>query len=177
MVSKFLDETNKEFKEFMEISSDRPSQEVESKILNFVRNSLNPSPWVVFSKLSLIHFVVGLLTLGLCPQFDLRFFGEGLGVMKFFTPFGTYGCIALCGAFFIGTSLFASSFVLRIEELRVLRKHRLLQISLLVFLSLGAFVMADAEIILAFGIAWGVGSLIGGLGILELGWWMKRHQF
>lgn len=169
MNSKFLDETNKDFKEFVEADSTNPPRELKENIFSLVHRDLNPNPWFIFSKLSLIHLTVGLLTLSLCPQFGIRFFGEGLGVMRFFLHFGAYGCIALCGAFFVGTSLFVSGLVLRIEELRVLRGHRWLQISGLTFLSLGALIMLDAEILFAFGLTWIVGSIFGGIALLELG--------
>lgn len=169
MNSKFLEETNKEFQEFMEADPVAPPREISEKLLAFVRRELNPSPWLIFSKLSFIHLVVGVLTLSLCPQFGVRFLGEGPGVMRLFVPFGAYGCIALCGAFFVGMSLFASGMILQLEELRVLRGHRVLQISALTLLSLGFFVMMDAEILIGFGVAWALGSILGGITLLEAG--------
>ncbi|MBK8204952.1 MAG: hypothetical protein IPK68_22505 [Bdellovibrionales bacterium] len=104
MTSKFLEETNKDFKEFMEATPVNPPREIQERVFALVRHDLNPNPWFIFSKLSFIHLVVGGITLSLCPQFGVRVFGEGLGVMRLFLPFGTYGCIALCGAFFVGAS-------------------------------------------------------------------------
>lgn len=173
MNSKFLEETNKEFQEFMEADSIAPPMEVSEKILVFVHRELNPNPWFIFSKLSFIHLAVGVLTLSLCPQFGVRFFGEGLGLMRLFIPFGTYGCITLCGAFFVGMSLFASGMILQIEELRVLRDHRILQISALALLSLGFFIMMDAEILIGFGVAWALGSILGGITLLEAGRFLR----
>lgn len=175
MTSKFLEETNKDYREFMEAEPINPPREVREHIFSLVHRDLNPNPWLIFSKLSLIHLAMGLVTLSLCPQFGVRIFGEGLGVMRFFLPFGTYGCIALCGAFFVGASLFASSIILRPEELRVLRGHRLLQISALTFLSLGALVMLEAEVLLAFALAWIIGSILGGIAMLELGRYLRLN--
>ncbi len=173
MTSKFLEETNNDFQDFMEAESINPPRELQDKIFTRVHRDLNPNAWFIFSKLSLIHLTVGLVTLSLCPQFGVRIFGEGLGVMRFFLPFGTYGCISLCGAFFVGASLFASSIFLRPEEIRVLRGHRLLQISALTLLSLGAFIMLDAEILVGFALAWIVGSILGGIAMLELGRYVR----
>ncbi len=169
MKSKFLEETNREFREFIEVEPSPPPASLEEEIFSMVHRDLNPNPWLIFSKLSFVHFFVGLFTLSLCPQFGLRIFGEGLGLMKYFLAFGTYGCTALCGAFFVGTSLFVSGLALRPEEIRVLKSHRWLQISSLSLLSLGAFLMADREILLTFAVAWIVGSVIGGVAMLELG--------
>ncbi|MBK9294165.1 MAG: hypothetical protein IPM57_06920 [Oligoflexia bacterium] len=169
MTSKFLEETNNDFKEFTEIEPIRPPQKITEQLFIFVHRDLNPNPWYIFSKLSLIHFVVGIVTLSFCPQFGVRFFGEGIGVMRFFLQFGTYGCMVLCGAFFVGSSFFVSSLVLGFEELRVLRRHRTLQISALTLVSLGAFIMLDAEVLLVYALAWIIGSIFGGLAMFELG--------
>lgn len=174
MSSKFLEETNKEFKDFSESDPVSPPKQVTDQILSMVHRDLNPNAWLIFAKLSLIHFGAGIITLSLCPQFGVRLFGEGPGLMKFFLNFGTYGCIALCGAFFVGVSLFISGLVLGREELRVLRRHKVLQISALTLLSMGAFIMADAEILFAFAAAWVLGSMIGGMAMLELGWLLRK---
>jgi len=44
----------------------------------------------------------------------------------------------------------------------------------LTLLSLGFFVMLDAEFILGFTAAWIVGSVIGGCMTLELGWTLRK---
>ncbi len=178
MKTKFLEETNAEFKEFVESLNQRdsgPSRSSKEKIFQMVHEDLNPNSWLIFSKISMIHFFVGMLTLAFCPQFGLKYFGEGTGLMSYFMGFGTYACMALCGGFFVGSSLLATGFILRVEELRVLRTHRILQVSSLVLLSLGAFTMARAEVILSFAAAWAFGSLVAGIAALEIGWYFKTH--
>ena len=152
-----------------------PPQKVQEKILSRVFQDLHPSAWKVFAKLSLVHFGVGTLTLSLCPQFGVRFFGEGLGLMKLFSLLGSHGCMAACGAFFVGMTLLLASLFLKTEEVKKLRASSPLQISALVLISLGAFIMADAQILLVFALSWSVGSLIGGYVMLEIGWWLKSH--
>lgn len=174
MTSKFLEETNSEFREFMEATPIPPPRNVQEKIFALVHQDLNPSAWFVFSKMALIHLLSGLITLSLCPQFGFRIFGEGLGIMKVFLPLGAYGCIALCGAFFVGISLFASGIILQPEELKALRNHRWLQISALTFLSLGALLMTDTEILFGFASAWVVGSILGGAAMLEFSLFVRR---
>ena len=84
--------------------------------------------------------------------------------------------MAACGAFFVGVSLLVAALVLNREEVRTLRAHPWLQLAALVFLSLGAFIMADAEILLGFALAWVVGSLAGGFAALELGWQLRARM-
>jgi hypothetical protein len=169
MKSKFLDETNKDFKEFMDSAEDAPPQDIKNKIFSLVHQDLNPNPWMIFTKVSFTHLLVGLLTLSICPQFGFKFFGEGLGLMKLFLRFGEYGCTILCGSFFVGTSLLIASQVLKVEELKVFMKHRLLQVTALTLISLGAFIMIDSDMIIGITIAWVVGSVLGGIIMLELG--------
>jgi hypothetical protein len=175
MTPKFEEETNKDFKEFMQTDSVTPPFILQENIFSIVHKDLNPSVWYVFSKMSLIHLSAGIVTLSLCPQFGFRFFGEGPGLMRFFSHLGTYACTSLCGAFFVGTSLFVSGFVLRPEELKSLRNHRWLQVSTLTFLSLGAFIMLDTKILFAFAASWLVGSILGGVAMLELGRILKLY--
>ena len=177
MDSKFIEEMNRDYQEFMTSSEVRAPEKLRDNILSVVHRDLHPNAWQIFSKISLIHFFVGVVTLSLCPQFGVRIFGEGMGLMRLFASFGTYGCMAACGAFFVGTSLLVSAFILNRDELRVLKKHRLLQVAAITLLSLGAFIMADAEILFWFGLAWGLGSLLGGLAMLELGAFLRKHQF
>ena len=175
MKMKFLSDTNQEFQEFLNPDDTDPSPALSEKVLNFVKRDLNPNAWLVFSKMALIHFTSGIFTLSICPQFGVRLFGEGLGMMRYFMIFGRYGCIAACGAFFIGVSILLTGISLKREELRKLREHELLQLSGVIFLSLGAFVMADAEILIGFGFAWALGSFLGGLTMLELSWVIRQR--
>lgn len=170
-----LDEINSDFNEFMDSAPKAPPYDLKKKIFFQVHQDLNPNAWFIFSKISLIHLLVGFVTLSLCPQFGLRVFGEGLGFMKLFISLGTYGCAAICGAFFVGSSLLASAFFLRFEELKVLKNHYWLQISALTFLSLGAFIMAGADILLSFAVVWLLGSVVGGIVMLELGRKLKYY--
>lgn len=165
-----------DFEEFVH-EGRAPGHAVSLKILETVRRDLNPAAWSVFSKLALIHFVVGAATLLLCPQFGIRLAGSGLGVMKYFIFLGDYACTALCGAIFVGSSALAAAVLLRPEEIRVIRRQKILQLATLSLLSLGVFIMAEATILAWFGMAWAAGALIGGMGALELGWRLRLRAF
>ena len=156
--------------EFRNTQPVNPPQILSEQIFSRVRRDLNPSIWKVFSKLSLIHFFTALATLSICPQFGVRLLGEGVGLMTYFMQFGAYGCMLACGSFFVGSSVLVAMIILRSEEIRVIRNHRILELGALSLLSLGFFIMLQAKMILGIFFAWAVGSFVGGILMLELGW-------
>lgn len=166
----------REFQEFLD-STETPPSRISEGVVKKVRQELNPSAWSVFAKLALIHALTSLGSLSLCPQFGVHVFGNGIGLMDYFMKMGSVACMGACGAIFVGASLLVASAVLRPEEVRVIRKNRLLELGALSFLSLGVFVMLDAQIVLAFAAAWALGSLLGGIATLELGWFLRTRRF
>jgi hypothetical protein len=160
---------NTEYQGFLN-QQQAPPKEVSEQILAQVHQDLHPSVWKTFSKLSLIHFAVALVTLSICPQFGFRLLGEGMGLMSAFMGLGDLGCPLACGFFFTGTTLLVASLVLRAEEIRAIRRNRFTELAALTLLSLGFFVMIRAEIALGFALLWMLGSIVGSLLALELGW-------
>ncbi|MCC7442672.1 MAG: hypothetical protein IT285_13640 [Bdellovibrionales bacterium] len=165
-----------EFREFMSAEERTPPPGVTETILSRVRADLNPSAARVFSKLLAIHSVTAAVTLSFCPQFGFRLLGEGMGLMHVFMAFGTYGCMVACGALFTGLSLLLAAFILRGEEIRKIRDNRLLTLGALTLLSLGFFIMVDAEIVFSLAVTWFAGALIGSWLTLELGWMIRFRQ-
>lgn len=164
----------KDYEDFLN-DSVRPPKGLSENVFKKVESDLNPSAWGVFSKLTLIHFFSALLTLSVCPQFGFRVFGSGHGLMGTFMNFGPHGCVVACGSLFLGSSFLIAGLALQLEEIKVLRKYRWIQIATLVSLSLGAFIMIGAEqILISFAAAWVVGTFLGALSALELGWLVKR---
>jgi hypothetical protein len=164
-----------DYQEFLAIGSAEAPRGISEKVLVQVRRDLNPSPWAVFARLSAIHFFTALFTLSLCPQFGVRVLGSGMGLMHYFMGLGDTGCAIACGVLFIGTSVLLASLLLGPDQVRTIRKHRLLELGALTLLSLGVFVMMQAEIVLGFALAWLVGSFVGGIATLEVGWLIRRR--
>lgn len=162
-----------EFQEFMGAHEAQVPQALSDSILSRVHKDLNPSSWLVFAKVSAIHAVMGFVTLLFCPQFGLGF-TDGMGLMALFMRFGEQACMVGCGAVFMGGSLLTASLVLRHEELRVIRKTELLQVSTLALLSMGVFICTGVGVVASLSGFWVLGSILGGLGTFELGWAVRR---
>ena len=82
-------------------------------------------------------------------------------------------CMAFCGLIYLSLSALAFSFFLRPEEVQVIRRNLFLQFALLSGISLGVFLCFGAQILLLPGSLWFVGSLVGGLASLEIGWQVR----
>ncbi len=145
-----------------------PPEALSRKILDQVRRDLHPHPGKVFARLLWIHILVSCMTLSVCPQFGLRIWGNGMGLMEVFMNLGPYGCLLACGSFFVGSSILVASIWIRPEELKVLRKSVFLQVSALALLTLGFFVMLDREMILRFSLVWVLGFVMTGVSLIEL---------
>lgn len=163
-----------EFKEFVDEPAFDPPASLSERVLTEVHRKLNPNSWLVFSKLSLVHFFGGLITLSMCPQFGINLLGTDLGLIKIFYRFGTYGCVTACGALFISLTTILALITLRPEEIRKVRQLWFLQIATLSLLSLGVFLMLDADILWSFATFWIIGGLLGGLMTLEVGMLAQR---
>ncbi len=162
-----------EFQEFISAEPVAPPKVLSEHILSRVHQDLNPPLWSVFAKITGIHFIVGSLSLLVCPQFGMSPFHDHHGMMQIFMHFGDHGCMIGCGAIFLGGSSLAASLILRTEEIKVIRRTRFMQIFLLGLASMAVFICAGADVVVSLGAAWVIGSMIGGVATLELGWLIR----
>lgn len=148
---------------------------IENKIKSTVYQRLNPKPHFIALKFLVIHLFSAVLTLSVCPQFGKKMFNLNIDLMDFFMKItGPKYCLLLCGAFFIGTSLFINSILMNYDELRTIRSHRHLTVIMLVLLSFGSFLMFDPILFLESTMLWFAGALAGGYLSLEFGDFLKR---
>lgn len=138
----------------------RDSEKIYQNLSQKISQTLRPDAKSVFLRLSLIHLLSSLLTLSVCPQFGFRFFGEGHGLMSYFMKAGDLGCFALCGAFYLGTTVLISGLSFNKYQWRVFTQHSGLMLTALTALSLGAFMMLDTTFVLDLTIMWVLGALL-----------------
>ncbi len=167
------DDLKNEFDEFINTPTQDVPAHLSRRILARVSRDLNPSPSQVFAKLVSIVFLVGLMNLTLCPQFGIGPVRH-TNLMHFFMNFGEYGCRVACGVFFLGSALLLASFLLKPEDIHVIRKSRLLFISAVSAGSLIAFVALGGDVYFEAAAFWLLGSVIGGLLSIEIGWSVRR---
>jgi hypothetical protein len=169
-----LDNKKDWLKEFTDFSNAN-SQQVPSLIFNELKRRLFPNPWVVFGKVTAIHFVVGLLSLAICNQFGLNPFHTNQSLTNWFMKLGGHHvCMFLCGTFFMATTYLLANFFLSLEELEAVRRHEWLQTSVIGLISLAAFYFFGAEMVMAFVALWIAGAFLGGLLSIEGSYRLRR---
>ncbi|MCM2323360.1 MAG: hypothetical protein NDJ90_08875 [Oligoflexia bacterium] len=163
-----------EYQAFLREEPVAPPRALEAQVHDRIHELLSPRPSTVFAKLSGLHLIVGGFSLLACPQLGVSAWGSSfVGLMGPLMAFGPYGCMLACGIFFLGASALAASMVLRPEELRVVRRHRLWNFTALGALSFMALMAAGGEGPLLHTLIWFAGSIAGGAGLLELGWKLR----
>jgi hypothetical protein len=170
------DQASKDYQEFIGTTPVAPPLALTSAILTAVRHELSPSAWSVFFKLLSIHALSAVITLSICPQFGFRLLGDGHGLMAHFMRFGSAGCMAACGFFFLGTSLLVASLLLQPAQLRVVRERRWVEIGSLAILSLAFFAAITPGILLSPALFWLAGALAGAMCVMELGWRLRAPR-
>jgi hypothetical protein len=148
----------KDFESFLESGH----AQLESSGLENLKKELFPNISGIALKMGLIHLVSSVLTLMACPQFGLRLFFGGHGLMHYFMKAGSVACFAFCGAFYLGASFWIAKIFLGEFEWAVLRKNSALSLGALSLLSLGGFSMMSLDLNFEAGLVWLLGALVSG---------------
>lgn len=164
-----------EFESFMKSDGAAVPKDLNSKVLAMMDKLLNPSPYGIFAKLLGFHFISGMLSLSICHQFGMNPFQTKVSLADWLMKIGGHNtCMIGCGVLFVGLSLAAAGYFLSIEEVRVLRKTSILQVSALSLFSLGVFAAFGAQLALVIGGLWLFGGFIGGMLTTEIAWRLKQ---
>ena len=164
-MKKILDD----YKDFLDSDGASVPQDLRQNTQEKIVALLKPSAWLVFFKLIGIHSLVGSLSLAVCHQFEMNPFQTNVSLAHWFMSMGGHGaCMIFCGVLFVGGSVLAAGCLLSREEVRALRRTEFLQILALGVLSLVAFKLVGAELVLTFTGLWLLGALLGGFLAAEI---------
>ena len=166
-------ERGEEFLEFIEAEAVDPPMAVSEKIHKTVGKDLTPLIWKVLFKFGLIQFAVAFMTLLVCPQFELD-----LGLIKHDDAhlralLGEAGYMALCGAIFLSSGAVMASILLRVEELRAIKKSEYIYLFLASAIALMIFWQLGTTSVLASYAAWFTGAFGGSITGFEI---IKRFR-
>jgi hypothetical protein len=161
-------EYQEEFLEFDHRQGSRPSNQVDSAILQLVAADLIPSHSRIFFKLLIIQSVVGILTMLFCPQFDLSLTNRYELFHFFHRTFGHYGCMAVCGALFIGSGAVVASILMTREELKRLSRSSIIYYLAISGCAITSFLFISPEVYLDAATTWYLGATVGGISMMQL---------
>ncbi|QDK37527.1 hypothetical protein [Bdellovibrio sp. NC01] len=111
-------------------------------------------------KLGAIHLASSVATLAACPQFGLRLFFEGDGLMHYFMQISPMFCQAFCGAFYLSVTFILARVLLKYDEWLVILRSRVLSIGVLALGSLGVFAMINRGVSFEAGLFWIFGATV-----------------
>lgn len=169
---------NREYRLLLTSSKTTPPNDLTSNIKKRIEVELNPSGRSVFFKLFAIHFISGVLTLFVCPQFGLGFSERSHAFLSLLLGLGEHSCMLICGALFLGSTGLVAALFLKAEEVRTIQRSRGLQWMALAFLSVGFFLaLQEQERTIPIGLAatWIVGALLGGTSVFRLSWELRSR--
>lgn len=154
---------NGDYLDFLSVEPQRPPSILTENLQTVVRKDLHPSVFVILTKLLPIQFFIGLLTLLVCPQFELSFLGNKKIFHFLLHNFGIYSCMAACGAFFIGSGAMVMSYLLKPEEIKAVRRAAFMHFPLLGLLSLFVFYFTTHQMFFDTAFIWWAGASLGGI--------------
>lgn len=168
------DEWARDFQDFMSVESVAPPKIISDKILAQVHRDLNPPLLNVLVKVGVIQTITGAAVVSLCPMLGIGS-SEHTALSHFFMQLGEIGCHVACGSFFVGLSFLVTALVLRAEEIKALRRHRLFSVGLVSLVSLAAFLCLGAPFVAMYFAAWFLGGLVVGAITLEIAWGARAY--
>lgn len=147
-----------DFEEFCIGKNVEPPVDADHFITSFVHKDLSPSLFSVSWKLITVQGIVGVLTMFFCPQFEFSFTSSDELFHFFHRIFGLYGCMAICGAIFLGSGALVAGGILRLSEVELIQKSKFLFSFSTGGVALIAFLVLGADIYLKLAFVWMLGG-------------------
>ena len=168
MVNRNQKKDQRDFLNFLNSKSENYSSEkISQKILTYVRNELNPTHVLVFSKLLGTQALVGFLTLLFCPQFNFSLTNNFNFFHYLYNSFGENVCAAICGSIFIGSGAQLAAYALKEGEIRKIKEFKLIYYFAITSIALMVFAGLRAELHLNLVLFWFVGAIVAGITLFE----------
>ena len=167
--------SNVDFNDFKSNDSCAPDESLNLKVLNYIREDIDPRFTVVFSKLVGIQALIGFLTLTFCPQFSLSLTNNFELFHYLHYKFGESICMAICGSIFIGTGAFVSAYLLKKAEIQKIRRSIFLYYFTVSSIALAFFTFLGPSIYFELATFWFFGALAAGVFMLEFNFFLRRR--
>ncbi|WP_372651511.1 hypothetical protein [Halobacteriovorax sp.] len=148
---------------------------ISHSIIDRVKADLNPSKQLVFIKLLSLQLFTGLITMFFCPQFKMSLTNNHELFHYFHHNFGEHICMMICGAIFLGSGAIVASYILDLEELRVIKNSKGLYTLAISGLSLVVFLIFGAKLYLDLTLLWVLGASLAATVMLAFNYFLRRR--
>lgn len=147
-----------DFLNFSKKATISPPPAVRTHFFDSLNKLTTPSLTQVFRNIISIHLLSSVFSLTICPQFGVRLFFQGHGLMSYFMKAGDLWCWVYCGSFYLGTTLILANLLLNSFQWKVLLNHPALMLTGLVLLSVGSFWMISPDLSWKVILPWIIGA-------------------
>jgi len=158
-------------------NNQKPSEYISNEILMEIKNDLEPSLKLTFSKIFAVQLIIGIITTLICPQFQLSFVNNHHVFHYFHANFGELGCMSICGSIFVGSGAVLSNFFLSTSELNLIHKKSIIFYLVFNLLFLSLFKILGAEIEPKLALFWTIGAMFSGIILFELSRTLKLYIY
>jgi hypothetical protein len=168
---------NEDFLAFTKSEGHSPSNQLSQKILSSIKNDLNPSHKIVFTKLIGIQAFIGTMTLLFCPQFSLSLTNKHELFHYFHHTFGERICMVICGSIFIGSGAVLAAYILKTSEVRKIKESCILYYFSIASIALSLLMLFGVSTYLNLALYWLLGASAGGLLMFETNRVIRKKVF
>jgi len=157
-----------DFQDFLNNDDKKTPAALSQSILQQISYDMNPDIKLVTLKFTAVQFFSAMITLFICPQFEVSF-TSNTDVFHFFhRHFGMYGCMLFCGFLFIGTGTIVSSLTLRLSELKKIHKYNISYFTIIALLSLIILNMiGQGSFHVGYALTWFAGAVVSSIAFFE----------
>lgn len=165
-----------DYLDFIKDHGPPPPEKLEWETKMKIRQLLNPSLSQISVKILTVHLFLGFLAFAICPQFGFKYFGEGIGLHRYFMIFGHEVCMVLCGMLLFGITYSASVSILTLGEIRKFNEYKGLITFLLTLITLTPFLIMRSPALPSIQevLNWVFGAFSGGILLFEISSKLKR---
>lgn len=150
-----------EFAEFLNAKPILPQKATDEAIYRLVKKDLRPALRKVFAKLGLMELSVGLVTLGICPQFGIGAKTHNEFLHSMHSTAGTFVFYLSCGMFFVLFGAVLSGLILNREEIKAIGKIKYAYFLAYSICAFSIFVAFGAGFFPVVSLAWILGATLG----------------
>jgi len=151
------------FCDFVEAEPVAPPSTIDTRIMDRVKQDLEPPIGWLYAKFVTIEAGAGVATLFFCPQFGFAFSGHNAFFHALHEQTGFFTFYLICGLLFVVLGAAMSALLLSCNELKSISMSKYLYYLVFGVVAFLSFFVAGAEILWLSALPWILGAYLGNL--------------